>query len=99
MRRFEKKMLEPLKIEDEDEEVFVEATPHRTVCKMMSYHGSTSSVHQTSSRSVHSASSIESEHGGHKFVFETKESSTAANLSPIFGFKRKWSKRKNLKLR
>ena len=91
-------MIEPLAVDDDDEEVFVETAAHRKVCKTTSYHGSTSSARQTSARSVHSVSSLDSEQGGRKFVFDMKES-VSSNLSPVFGFKRKWSKRKNLRLR
>lgn len=98
MRRFERKKLEPLTIEYEDEEVFLEAIPQSGtgLRKMTSYHGSSMASHQTSTRSVHSASCVD----GNKFVFDSKEQLISSNLLPSMGFKRKWSKRKkDLKLR
>ena len=85
--------MEPLTIEIEDEEVFVDTLPQMTLRKMTSYHGSTATSHQTSARSVHSASYADA----NKFVFDSKDQNT--NLMPTMGFKRKWSKRKkDLKL-
>ena len=98
MKRSERKMLEPLTFEYEDEEVFGDVIP-QTVdaqCKATSCHGAKTVIRQSSARSVHSASYAD----GNKFVFDCKEQCTTSNLVPSMGFKRKWSKRKkDLKLR
>ena len=99
MKRFERKMLEPLTIEYEDEEVFGDVVPETNAaqCKMISCHGAETFGRQTSSRSDHSAGSADD----NKFVFESKEQcTTTSNLASPVGYKRKWSKRKkDLKLR
>ena len=98
MKRSERKTLEPLTIEYEDEEVFGDVVPQAVAQQFAvnSRVGAKTVSRQTSSRSVHSAGSTDN----NKFVFESKEQCTTSNLVPSMGFKRKWSKRKkDLKLR